>query len=269
MKKLVSLCVVLAIACSLAGCCCVTSRKVVSDKLFEEPNHVQIPVENDGTKPILEDDEIESWYDEPQPEETEPEEKEVHIDPDMQYRLNLFLSNFAEAGITQYPCCTYHKLRFVISHCQINGVGDLEYAHGDVFINKTTVDSILDKYTGTTITEYSESQAHTSCFGFDSIYFEEYYYYTNAGGGEYAGYVAIADSMFQNQDGTYTVHYNVYAADPDYFSDYGVSEFYSYTPSQVYLEENLVFSYSAAAVVQDYTRPGGQESYQLLSLERF
>ena len=272
MKKLLSLCVVLAVILSLSGCCCLTIPKVDDGISSDEHNEADRPIQNDAvaeTAPIFEDDEEEIWYDEPQIEETEADDNEIEIDSDTQYKLNLFLSNFAEARITQYPCCPYHKLRFVISHCQINGVGNLEYAHGDVFINKTMVDSILNTYTGTTITEYSESLVHTSCYGSDSIYFEEYFYYTDAGGGEYAGYVAIADSMFQNTDGTYTVHYNVYAADSDYFSDYGVSEFYSYSPSQVYWEENLEFCYSAKAIVQDYTRSGGQESYQLLSLERF
>lgn len=271
MKKILSLCVVFAVIISLTGCCCVTSKKVDNGILSGEEIDSDRPVQNDAvaeTAPIFEDEE-EILYDEPQIEETEVVDNEIDIDSDTQYKLNLFLSNFAEARITQYPCCTYHKLRFVISHCQINSVGNLEYAHGDVFINKTMVDSILNKYTGTTVTEYSESQVHTSCSGFDSIYFEEYYYYTNAGGGEYAGYVAVADSMHQNGDGTYTVYYNVYTVDSDYASNYSISAFYSYSPSQVYLEQNLEFSYSAVAVVQDYTRSGGQESYQLLSLERF
>lgn len=274
MKKLISFCVILALTCSLVGCAFIPGANSL-DEVFNNFRGYTEQINNnaketepsniDATDPVVETTENIA----PVPVETEPEADDhiVNMDSQTQHKINLFLSNFAEARITEYPCCNYHKLSFVISHCEINGVGDLEYAHGDVFFSKSSADSILNKYTGSTIKEHSEYEQHQDCKGSGSVItFSENFYYCPAAAGAPTDYVAIVDRMLENGDGTYTVHYRVYYVLPTY-GTYNYSELYKYSPAEAAADNDLTVEYSAEAIVKDYVRSNGQESYQLISLK--
>ena len=202
-----------------------------------------------------------------EPEETETEDGSAFLDLDSQHRINLFLSNFAEAGIEQYPCCNYHKLRFVFSHCQINGVGDPVSANDYIEISRDTAESILNKYIGAVVTEDDDNANHVNCTDFESfISFNGGSYSCPASQVECYAYAAVVDTMQKNDDGTYTVNYRVYKLDPEY-SIYDYSSIYKYTPAEALYDWNLSVVYSAEAIVKDFVRSNGQESYQLISLK--
>ncbi len=258
MKRLISICVLLLMILSFAGCGLLPVLKPDSGTPTQNPENLNQGIEEtdpvvEQTQDIVEDQVF--------------DDGSIRIDSQTQYKLNLFLSNFAEAQIKEYPCCDYHKLKFVQDHCQINGVGDLDYADNYVHFSKATVDSILNTYTGVAIMENSEHNEYSDCTGSGAVItFSENLYSSVSDGEKTAVYVAVAERLYPEEDGTYTVKYRVYALDPD-FTSYDYSAIYAYTLDEAIYDWNLSEVYRAEAVVRDYVRSGGQESYQLISLK--
>ena len=257
MKRLISICILLALVFSFAGCGFLPFKNPFANE--ETQNADTLNQEIDETDPVVEETQ----------EVTEDEvfdDGSIRIDSQTQYKLNLFLSNFAEAQIDQYPCCDYHKLKFVAEHCRINGVGDLEYTDDKVHFSKSTADSILDTYTGNLIQEENAYNVYTDCSGSGAfISFSEDVYYCAVEDEPADVYVAVADRLFENEDGTYTVKYRVFLLDSD-FTSYDYSAIYGYTVDEAVYDWNLAEVYRAEAVVRDYVRSSGTESYQLISL---
>lgn len=261
MKRLISFLIVLAVVFSLTGCNLLPNKDGKTDDGSDSVSDNS----GDNDSQVSETDPV---IDESQDESTEPEDEEKDkIDPQIQHRINLFLSNFAQAQISQYPCCEYHMLRFVLRHCQINDLGDLEYADNAVHFSKATVDSVLDTYLGTTLTENGENYAYNDCSGSGAtITFSENLYHCPADEDESSVYVAVADSITENEDGTHTVNFRVYELNSEYAS-YDYSAIYQYSSDEAVYDWNLSTVYKAEAVVRDYYRADGEASYQLISLK--
>lgn len=261
MKKLISLFAVLAVVFSLAGCE-ITNN---ASNMTEEPGNTS--QNTDITAPEVE--ETDPVIEQTQGEVTEPEKDDgsVRIDPEMQLRLNLFLSSFAEAQITQYPCCDYHKIQFVLEHCRINGIGEVEYTDDQVRLGESTVDSILNTYTGAAIAAENGQNQYHDCTGSGAVVtYRDNSYYCPAEQSESVVYIAVADRMTENEDGTYLVSYHVYEFDSD-FDSYDFSGIYQYTTDEAIYDWNLATRYEAEAVIRDYFRSDGKASYQLISLK--
>lgn len=258
MKRLTSICVLLLMILSFAGCDILPVLKPDSGTPTQNPETLNQGVEEtdpvvEPTQGIVEDQVF--------------DDGSIRIDSETQYKLNLFLSNFAEAQIKEYPCCDYHKLKFVQDHCQINGVGELDYADNNVHFSKATADSILNTYVGTVIVESGEYKEYSDCAGSGAVItFSENSYSGVSDGAKTAVYVAVAERLHPEADGTYTVKYRVYSLDPD-FTSYDYSAIYAYTLDEAIYDWNLSEVYRAEAVVRDYVRSGGQKSYQLISLK--
>lgn len=278
MRKLISICVLLALVCGLCGCCCITDLDSIpglSDILPNREVHNDNSYENEiwdapdaATEPV-EWQEEEEIFAEPDIPETTPRVEYITMDGDTQYRINLFLSNFAEAGITKYPCCNDHMLRFVLHHCQINDVGDVRYEGDKAYFSKQTADTILNKYMGVTLAESGDYHYYQNCdYANEGFEYMDGAYSCTFYNSEYSGYVAVADDMIANADGTYTVDFTVYMVEYGFYYENDISAFYRYTPSEAGNQPVLMYEYSAVAVVEDYTRSNGQQSYQLLSLEK-
>lgn len=97
------------------------------------------------------------------------------------------------------------------------------------------------------------------------------YYYMPAADGGFYGYCAIAREMYQNEDGAYEVVYDVYKAKQvweDYVMYYDdVSPYYILSPDQLSEHPELEHQYTATAILQDYTRSNGEESYHVITLD--
>lgn len=182
-----------------------------------------------------------------------------------QYRINMFLTNFSETRFYAFPCSDYELLRFVREHCYYNDDGDITTRNGREYIDQETVNEVLYKYFAFTLTENAPSKDYYSDDGSRSIRYGNQKYSYLLSPYEYNGYVAIARSMYQDSYGHYNLTYDVYYVDPNYKSER--TELYYLTSEEAKTHARLTYAYSGEAVVQDYLRTNGKQSYQLITLK--
>lgn len=186
----------------------------------------------------------------------------LYNDDDLQYKINLFLSNFAETHFREYPCSEYSMLCYALNHNKVNNSGKITSTREYYCMEKSDVNSVLTMYFGKMIDPtsyqvyYYDSQNSSASVIFDGSKF----CYPLADG-ILADFVAVADYMHKNPDGTYYVSYTVYHA---LYGD--MSNYYSASAQAAQNSSYLDYYYSGEAVVKDYTRVTEAESYQLISL---
>ena len=205
-----------------------------------------------------------------EPEATQsPEPKPTTVKlSDVQKRVNVFLSNFAEAHFDTYPCTKYQMLSFAYTHTLLNDDGAIRYNTQNAYISEKSVNDILYKYFGISYGKngapdvyYNDTQYGNDYISYDG----DNYYYILAAGESY-GLIAIANNMTCNSDGIYTVKYDVYSL-VDLWDD-EASNYYGYTAKQASNSLKLNYCYSGVARIKDYTRPNGSQSYHLIEMTR-
>lgn len=185
---------------------------------------------------------------------------------DVQYRINLFLSNFAEAHFNTYPTTKYRMLSFAYTHAMLNQDGEIKYTAGEAYMSEEDINNVLYKYfgisyskNGTPETYYLEPQYTYAYIRYDG----DNYYYPVAAGESYSN-VAIATEMTRNSDGTYNVKYDMYTL-VDLWED-DPANYYKYSAYQAGSSTKLEYCYTGFARVKDYTRSNGKQSYQLIEM---
>ena len=184
----------------------------------------------------------------------------------IQRRINVFLSNFAETHFGTYPCEKHDMICFAFSHALLNNDGKINYANSEAYMSEKTVNNILFKYFGVTYATNSNPDTLYGISNYDYVRYDGSNYYIPAAAGECYGYVAIAKEMRRNSDGTYTVKYDVYSL-ADMWED-DTNNYYNYTAQQARNSIKLDYCYSGVAIVKDYTRSDGNQSYHLLEMSR-
>lgn len=186
----------------------------------------------------------------------------------IQRRINVFLSNFSETFFDSYPCTKYEMVSFAYSHARINNDGKVYYDSWEYYISETDVNNILNKYFGITYPQNGAEDvlSYTTQYGTQTIRYDGDYYYFPAADGGFNGYLSIATEMMRNSDGTYTVKYDVYSLAEMWEDD--TNNYYNYTAQQARNSIKLDYCYSGVAIVKDYTRSDGNQSYHLLEMSR-
>ena len=199
-----------------------------------------------------------------EPVVTEPVESEALL-KDNQRKINVFLSNFAESYFDEYPCNDYSLLSFGRVHYSLN---DWEKVYSNweedyEYVKKSDMDRLLKDFFGKTVTPKDDYVIYYdgSNFSDEIVYMDDGYYYYEVGYGEFYDYVAIAKAMVDNGDGTYTVAFDIYAADVEEGLD---DSDYSYTAEKAARSSKLDRCKTGTAVVKEHTRSTGKESYQLI-----
>lgn len=187
----------------------------------------------------------------------------VYGDNVIQKRINLFLSNFAEIHCKAYPTTDYQKLNFVILHSKVNNRSIVKNDENNYFISKTDVNNTLKNFLGKSVnpSEGQEFRHPTSTSPYDVITYRNGNFYYPLADGVLTDYVAVATFMHKNPDGTYYVEYDVYYVPMGNLDDY-----YGIDAEGAENDGNISFEYSACAIVKDYTRDNGKQSYQLVDL---
>lgn len=279
MRKLIIGALLFTLLLSMTGCCCpLIAEKEVSpiERPYYEPIQKETSYVGLATEPP---DETESF--ETEAPETEPAlETEAPTEPpvaqstvslsqgDLQRRINVFLSNFSEAYFYEYPCDNFELLHFAYIHALINGDGETNYDGNSCYMPEDDVNGILNKYFGTTFPENAEPHSfylYTE-YGIHSVDYDGDYYWFEAGAGEFYGRFAIARSMQKNGDGTYTIEFGAFDMKDMWGDD--PKNYYSLSYDQAINNSAISLTYTGTAVVKDYTRPGGTQSYQLIRLNR-
>lgn len=187
---------------------------------------------------------------------------------EVQRRINVFLSNFAEASFQSYPCSKYEMLSFAYTHARINEDGEVRFGNSEYYISDTDTNNILNKYFGVSYEENGapDTVEYTDQYGTQHIRYDGSYYYFPAADGGFYGYVAIAKEMRKNSDGSYTVKFDVYSLAALWEDE--ASNYYDYTATQASTSDALEFCYSGTAKVKDHTRSDGTQSYLLTAFSR-
>ena len=177
---------------------------------------------------------------------------------DEQRTVNIFLSNFAEARLGAYPASDEELLRFAYTHCKLN-TGYIEDVDSyNRRFSAGAVDETLIRFFDRTIDHRS----------MDIFEYKDDYYYLPAADGEFYGYFAIVHEMYQNEDGTYDVNYNVYRVSRGDEAGWeeDVSGYYGLSPEDVANYPALELVRTGTAVLRDYTKADGSASYQIVEL---
>lgn len=192
------------------------------------------------------------------------------------YELNVFLSNFAEIGFPQYDEATSGNNALIFFGCMHNSrnhtdgaipISDEEarkyvkleeqYIHACYKVDKSTVENTVARYFGKNVMHGSSTTTDQYGLNWDQGYSNGYYYFDSGEEGDFSIDVAVADSMYENSDGTYTVAFKTYVfGEPDEFP--GV--YYS-TPASVVGRTAWA---KGTAVVRPYSY-NGRNTYQLVS----
>ena len=197
--------------------------------------------------------------------------------PDQQrYELNIFLSNFSELWFPAYDESAPDNNALIFFGCLHNSrnhtdgaiaISDEEaqkYVNLDYYdihacykVNKNTVENTVARYFGKTVNHGSAKTKDMNGFDWSQGYNNGYYYFDSGEEGDFTIDVAVVDSMFENNDGTYTVTFKSYI-----YGDIDLlPEIYYSTPASVAGKEAYA---TGTAVVRPYSY-NGRNTYQLVS----
>ncbi len=186
---------------------------------------------------------------------------------DERYELNIFLSNFAETHFDTYPTDDKVLLNFAFKHMKFNNYSGISHDKADpdwIAAPKENIDSVLYRFFGRTVAVSEPSCTFEGSYGLTCIYENGYFKYHWGKPGEMTNYFTIADEMYKNSDGTYTVSFTVYSAD---YYDFPPSSYYYLSPAEVANMQNVTRLDPGTAIVKDLLY-GNEETYQLLKMER-
>lgn len=175
------------------------------------------------------------------------------------YKINVFLSNFAEQGFRAYPCGDYELLMFGYMYAKVNNQEVLENNSTHYYIAKGNMDSILTRFFDRTVSLPNGAVLDERNY---PVTFQDNIYYFPGADGVSVSYCAVVTSMTEISLGTYDVAFDVYA---HRYPHESMAPYYELNGGEARNCADLEFQYSGNAVVRDYVRSNGVESYQLIS----
>ena len=156
------------------------------------------------------------------------------FDSTPQRKINVFLSNFAEQPLLDYPCQEYDLLSFAYLYCRINNHSAVYISDDSLYycVNQNTVDEVLISFFGHTVTpgsSYQEYEHPAYPHPNSNIIYDNGVYKHILADGAIFNHMAVAHNMVLNADNTYSVDFNVYwINDVDNLDPY-----YNMTPQQI------------------------------------
>ena len=156
------------------------------------------------------------------------------FDSTQQRKINVFLSNFAEQPLLDYPCQEYDLLSFAYLYCRINNHSAVYISDDSLYycVNQNTVDEVLISFFGHTVTpgsSYQEYEHPAYPHPNSNIIYDNGVYKHILADGAIFNHMAVAHNMVLNADNTYSVDFNVYwINDVDNLDPY-----YYMTPQQI------------------------------------
>lgn len=195
----------------------------------------------------------------------------VKLDADLQYRINIFLSNFSEQGVLSFNSSNAADdflIRFVRLYYKINHHDLITYENGEECLSLDTANLYLNRFFGRTIEPVNGQEFMIDAW--HSFRFENGAFRFEAADGESHNGFTVVYGMTKNADGTYTVQFQNYELDLDEYWDKGME-------NSLYQLDNdgvadLVWAGRATpvqggtAVVRDYSF-NGRATFQILSYE--
>ncbi len=201
-----------------------------------------------------------------------PEGTAVALEGDLLYRVNIFLSNFSEQGAKSFNSSTVaddYIIRLVEIYCKINHNACIHYENGEECLSLADANLYLERFFGRTVHPYDGAEYLLDAW--HSFRYSDGCFRFPAADGESYNKFTVAYEMNANQDGTYTVQFQVYELGlEEYWNTPGVDDsFYRINNDQA---GDMVWDYrilpvqGGTAVLRDYNF-NGRATYQILSYE--
>ena len=186
----------------------------------------------------------------------------IEITPDMQGKLNIFISNFAEQYMESYEYGhpdTDKLLNFAYVWSYFNKYSNIELEGNYYKISLEKINSILDRYMGYTLSD-DEISAYQ---GNDlyQCYCKNGYYYTPAADGAMCCTYAVIESAYDVGNDNLRLEFSIYDLDREIMEPIP-KEYYSYDAKTASSATDLVKSGSGYAIVKK-----DKDSYKLLMYE--
>ena len=207
------------------------------------------------------------------------------LSANQRYELNIFLSNFVEIGFTKYDVespdnefliyfgCMHHACNHTSDAVHISDAEASKYIalddniHSCYKVSKDAVAQSVGRYIGanvaralnhTTVKMPNDVSRGGGEYAFNNGYY--YFDYGEEGAIELSG--AVADSMYLNNDGSYTVTFKGYG-----YGDLGlVPEIYYYTAEQAESSNKGRLFMQGKAIITSFEY-NGRNTYQLVRYE--
>lgn len=211
------------------------------------------------------------------------EDKNEDLIPTMsenqRYMINIFLSNFSEIDFNDYDANTASRDQLIYFGCKHNSVNHTsgaipisdeeaaKYVTLDDFIHacyktdEETVSNSIDRYLGKKV-QHGEAKYNVMGYDWQFGYDNGYYYYDSGEEGDARRVFSIADNMYDNGDGTYTVIFTNYSSG---YTDI-LNDCYNLTSESI---EGFGIKVNKGATGKAVVRPynyNGKDTYQLISL---
>ena len=175
-------------------------------------------------------------------------------------RLNLFLSSFAQLDLTTYPTYEYDLLEFVYAHCAHKQADSISYADGYTYITLDDANLVLNAYFGITLEPGSDPVSYTDPIQNRQILLQNGNLRYTPVDPEPRNYVTVAEAVYENSDGSYTVYFHTYRVENATLDPY-----YELRFEDVANHPEMEFEFWGSANIKDFVVSGGVPSYQLLS----
>lgn len=186
-----------------------------------------------------------------------------HFTREQHHAVNVFLSNFSEQRFREYPSNYGDLLYFVLTYCMLNKPEAVSYGDPYAVIHIDEANHVLKRYFDVYYYPNVSQERLSDSYGQEVIYKDKYLYFIY-GFGEFCGYVTIVDQMTQNSDGTYSVHFVIFAIDEYNYIIDSYDKYYSMDLAEAMSRPEMERVAEGEALLKDYFYPGGYHSYQLL-----
>lgn len=204
--------------------------------------------------------------------QTDTEKRElIYPEGEDLYKVNIFLSNFAEQGFGNYDsdhCSDFQLISFAFQNAKINNAEAVQYIDSEMCISLKDVNSKLERYLGKQInpeenTKYTQEYPE---YGYtDVIEFRDGLFRLPAADGESHCIIAAVTAMAQLPDGTYEAEFDIYSI-PEMNTGGNVvdsKDYYYLTAEEAANSPGLEYEKSGTAVLEPYHK-GNIDSYHLL-----
>lgn len=197
-------------------------KETPGESVEADPDNVADSEETEETLPeesqVAETAEVSSYE--------EPFGEEISIDPDTQKKMNIFLSNFSEAGLYEYDqdhVDLYDIFRWVERWTKMNNYQGMEYGplpgddSGESYekISLQAINKATEKYLGLTITDQEASEMEAKPEGPYLFVYKDGYLYAPAADGEAHTYFSVVSQAEDLGDQKLKLYYNIFSQDLD------------------------------------------------------
>ena len=197
----------------------------------------------------------------------------VNLTAEIQYRVNVFLSNFSEQHMAPFHVANASDdqlLQFVHLYLKINHANLITYEAGEETISLADMNDNLQRFFARSVSPV-EGQTYM-LDAWNSFRYSGGRFRFTAADGESYNYFTVVDEMTRNADGTYTVRFQVYELGlEEYWNTPGIDgSFYRLDSDGVAAMvwgERVIPVQGGTAVLRDYTKPNGVVTYQILDYD--